>query len=236
MAESMASRFAKGPTVAALAARYLEEHVTVRCKPRSVVLYRLAVEKHILPEFGQRSALGVGQAQVAELSYKLRKTLYMANRVVDVLSRIFNLAEDWGAVPEGSNPCGFQVKYKQRSRERFLTEEEFRRLGRVLSEAETCRGVSVHAVAAMRLLMLTGCWRNKILTLRWEDVDPAANELHLRDSKTGARTLSLSPEAAKVLAEVPRAAENPFVIPGRITGTYMRNVNDPWKIIRERAG
>ena len=234
--ERMARRLANGPTVAALAARYLEEHVMVRCKPRSVVLYRLAVEKHILPEFGQRSALGVGQAQVAELHYKLRKTPYMANRVVDVLSRIFDQAENWGAVPEGSNPCRFQVKYKERSRERFLTEVEFRRLGRVLSEAETCRGVSVYSVAAIRLLMLTGCRRNEILSLRWEDVDPAANELHLRDSKTGARTVSLSPEAVKVLAEVPRVADNPFVILGRIKGTHLRNINDPWKIIRERAG
>ena len=234
--EPMARRLANGPTVAALAARYLEEHVAVRCKPRTRMLYHLVVKKYILPEFGQRSALGVGQAQVAELHYKLRKTPYMANHVVDTLSRIFNLAEDWGVVPEGSNPCRFQVKYKQRSRERFLTEEEFRRLGRVLSEAETCRGVSVHAVAAIRLLMLTGCRRNEILTLRWEDMNPAANELHLRDSKTGARTVSLSPEAAKVLAEVPRVADNPFVIPGRIKGTFMRNVNDPWKIIRKRAG
>ena len=232
--EPRARRLANGPTVAALAARYLEEHVAVRCKPRTRVMYRLVVDKYILPEFGQLSALAVGQAQVAELHYKLRETPHIANHVVDTLSRIFNRAEDWGAVPEGSNPCRFQVKYKQRSRERFLTEEEFRRLGRVLSEAETCRGVSVHAVAAVRLLMLTGCRRNEILTLRWEDVDPAANELHLRDSKTGARTLS--PEAAKLLAELPRIPDNPFVIPGKIKGTHMRNINSPWEIIRERAG
>ena len=234
--EPRARRLANGPTVAALAARYLEEHVAVRCKPRTRVMYRLVVDKYILPEIGQLSALVVGQAQVAELHYKLRETPHMANHVVDTLSRIFNRAEDWGAVPEGSNPCRFQVKYKQRSRERFLTEEEFRRLGRVLSEAETRRGVSVHAVAKVRLLMLTGCRRNEILTLRWEYVYPAANELHLRDSKTGARTLSLSPEAAKLLAELPRIADNPFVIPGKIKGTHMRNINSPWKIIRERAG
>ena len=84
--------------------------------------------------------------------------------------------------------------------------------------------------------MLTGCRRNEILTLRWDDVDAEANELHLRDSKTGARTVSVSPEAAKLLAEVPRVADNPFVIPGRIKGTFMRNVNTPWEIIRERAG
>ena len=231
-----ARRLANGPTVAALAARYLEEHVAVRCKPRTRVMYRLVVDKYILPEFGQGSALAVGHAQVAELHYKLREKPAMANRVVDTLSRIYNRAEDWGAVPEGSNPCRFQVKYKERSRERFLSEEEFRRLGRVLSEAETCHGVSVRAVAAIRLLMLTGCRRNEILTLRWEDVDPAANELHLRDSKTGARTLSLSPEAGKVLSELPRIPDNPFVIAGRIKGTHIRNINDPWKIIRKRAG
>ena len=234
--ESRARRLANGPTVAALAARYLEEHVAVRCKPRTRAMYRMVVEKFILPEFGKRSALAVGQKQVAELHYKLRATPYMANRVVDTLSRIFNRAEEWGAVPEGSNPCRFQVKYKERSRERFLSEEEFRRLGRVLSEAETCRGVSVHAVAAIRLLMLTGCRRNEILTLRWTDVDMEANELNLRDSKTGARTLCLSPEAVKLLGEVPRIPDNPFVIPGKISASCLRNVNTPWGIIRKRAG
>ena len=94
----------------------------------------------------------------------------------------------------------------------------------------------MHAVAAIRLLMLTGCRRNEILTLRWEDVDLKANEFHLRDSKTGARTVSLSPEAAKLLAEVPRIPDNPFVIPGKIKATYLRNVNTPWGVIRERAG
>ena len=33
--------------------------------------------------------------------------------------------------------------------------------------------------------MLTGCRRNEILTLRWEDVHLDVNELRLRDRKTG---------------------------------------------------
>ena len=234
--EPMALRLADGPTVGELTARYLEEHVAVRCKPKTVSLYRLIADKYLLPELGKLPALAVGQTHVAELHYKLRETPYMANLVVDILSRMFNMAEAWGMVPEGTNPCRFQVKYKQRRRERFLTEAEFRRLGRVLSEAETCPGVSVHAVAALRLLMLTGCRRNEILTLRWDEVDLEANELRLSDSKTGPRTTSLSPDAARVLAELPRVPDNSWVIPGRIKGTYMRNVNDPWKIIRARAG
>ena len=57
--------------------------------------------------------------------------------------------------------------------------------------------------------MLTGCRKNEILTLRWKDVDLEAMELHLADSKTGARTVSLSPEAARVLAGIPRVEGNP---------------------------
>ena len=47
--------------------------------------------------------------------------------------------------------------------------------------------MSAHAAAAIRLLMLTGCRRNEILELRWEDVDLDAGELRLPDGKTGAR-------------------------------------------------
>ena len=228
--EPLALRLADGPTVADLAARYLDEHVAARCKPKTAAMYRLIVEKHIVP------ALAVGQARVTELHHGLSETPVMANQVVDRLSWIFNTAEDRGLVPEGSNPCRFTVKYRERKRERFLTGEEFRRLGRVLADAETCKGVSAYAVAAIRLLMLTGCRRNEILTLRWDEVDLEANELRLSDSKTGTRTISLSPEAARVLADLSRVPDNPWVIPGRIKGTYMRNINDPWKIIRARAG
>ena len=33
-----------------------------------------------------------------------------------------------------------------------------------------------------------------------------------------------------------RLADNPFVIPGKIRGKAMRNLNDPWDIVCERAG
>ena len=67
-------------------------------------------------------------------------------------------------------------------------------------------------------------------------MDRTAGELRLRDAKTGPRTISLSSEAAQVLAAIPRVDGNPRVIPGRIRGKDMRNLNDPWDIICERAG
>ena len=90
-----------------------------------------------------------------------------------------------GCGVRGGNPCRFVRKYKERKRERFLSEEEFRRLGEMLNEMEAEGVVSVYPAAAIRLLMLTGCRRNEIVELRWEDVDLEAGELRIRDGKTG---------------------------------------------------
>ncbi len=227
---------AEGPRVAELARAYLEEHVAVRCKPRTAEMYGQVVRKHILPALGRMPALAVERVHVSGLHHKLRDTPIMANRVVDTLSRIYNAAGERGLIPEDHNPCRLVVKYRERARERFLTGEEFRRLGRVLAESQTRKGVSVHAAAAIRLLLLTGCRKGEILNLRWDEVDLEANELRLPDTKTGPRTISLSPEAAGVLAAVPHVPDNPFVIPGKVKGRPMRNLNDPWDIVCERAG
>ena len=93
----------------------------------------------------------------------------------------------------------------------------------------------VHAIAAIRLLMLTGCRRNEVMTLRWEDVDLGAGELRLRDAKTGPRVVSLSPAAAEVLAAVPRLADNPWVIVGNRPGQRLSSLDDDWSRIRTRA-
>ena len=236
LAEPLTAPPPDGPTVGALAQQWLDEHVAVHCKPSTAATYRLIVARHILPALGGVSAPALDHAGVATLHHALSATPSMANRTVDVLSRIWNAAEDRGQLPEASNPCRLVVKNRERPRERFLSEEEFRRLGRVLAEAEWRKGVSVHAVAAIRLLLLTGCRRNEILTLRWAEVDLEARELRLSDTKTGARTVPLSPEAVAVLAAIPRLKDNPHVIPGKKPGAPMRNLNDPWKLICRRAG
>ena len=84
--------------------------------------------------------------------------------------------------------------------------------------------------------MLTGCRRSEILTLRWGDVAIESNELELRDAKTGARTVPLSPSAVSLLAGLPRTPGDPWVIPGRKPNTPMRDLRDAWETIRSRAG
>ena len=225
-------------TVAELAERYLEEHVAIRCKPGTQVLYRAAIRQYIVPALGETPVSSVRREQVAALHHALRETPYAANRAVHLLARILDVAEDEGLRPRGAgNPCRSIEKFRERPHDRFLSEDELRRLGRVLEAAAGGGGgASPAAVAAIRLLVLTGCRRSEILGLRWEHVDLEANELRLPDSKTGARLVPLSPAAAEVIADLPRVPGDPWVIPGRKTGAPLRNLQYPWEILRARAG
>ena len=229
-------------TVAELADRFLREYVAVRCKPWTIMTYRGALDRWILPALGRLPVGTVTHVHVAALHYQLHDIPYRANQVVAILNRMFSLAEVWGLRRAGDHPCRAIRKYQEHHRERFLSEEEFRRLGRVLDEveAETGEGrgrrLGASVAAALRLLMLTGCRRNEILTLRWEEVDLEAAELRLRDSKTGPRVVPLSATAVSVLAALPRVPGNPWVIPGAKPGGRLSNLNDHWLRIRARAG
>ena len=134
--------------MATLARRWLDEHVALRCKPKTESMYRLIVDKHVVPALGRMPALAVEHARVTELHHRLCATPVMANQVVDTLSRIYNAAGDPGDIPEACNPCRLVAKNRERKRERFLTDAELRRLGQVLDEAGRRKGVSVHAAAA----------------------------------------------------------------------------------------
>lgn len=74
--------------------------------------------------------------------------------------------------------------------------------------------------------MLTGCRRNEIATLRWSDVDLDAAELQLGETKTGSRTVTLSPEAVEVLSDLPRVPGNPWVIADPRPGTRATNLSE----------
>ena len=157
----------------------------------------------------------------------LRAAAYQANRRLAVLSKMFNLAELWGLRPDGSNPCLHVKRYREETRERFLTRDEFARLGSVLDEIEREGSESRSAVAAIRLLMLTGCRRSEIQTLRWEHVDLDAGELHPPDSKSGARIVPLAQSAVAVLTALPRDQENPWIIVGKKPGSHLTDLKHP---------
>ena len=231
-----------GATIADLAARYLSAHVAVNCNAHTAGIYRGSLENHILPALGMMPLAMVETAHVAALHYRLRETPRAANRALSVLSKMFSLAAAWGLVADGTNPCRGVRKYKEKKRERFLTREEYRRLGMALVEAEAEAeagvegAVSPYAIAALRLLMLTGCRLNEILTLRWDDIDRTACEFRLRDGKTGARMVPLTPTAETVLAGIARVPNNPWVIAGKKPNTHLSTITADWYRLRAHAG
>ena len=225
-----------GPTIAELAEDYMTGHVAVHCKPGTARGVRNILDKHVLPEFGRLRLGEITPDRVAALHYRLHETPIMANQAVDLLSRLYNRAAASDDPPATGNPCRFIKKYPSRSRERFLTEQEFARLGAVLDEFAAAGRISASARTAIRLLMLTGCRRSEIITLKWEDVDLEHDELRLRDSKTGAREVPLSPAVRKILVGLPRTPGNPWVIPGSAPGRRLGNPNPAWEIVREKAG
>ncbi len=233
----LAASFAGGPTVVDLARGYLGEHVAVRCKPKTARTARSVVNRHIVPALGRLPLPAVERRQVMELHERLCETPAMANITVETLTHMYALARGWGMAPEDCDPCRSIPMNPKRRRERFLTDAEFTRLGRVLDKASgKASRVSAGAVATIRLLMLTGCRRNEILNLRWDDVDLEVSELRLRDAKTGAGSVALSPAARKVLATLPRLPDNPWVIAGSRPGRRVSNPNGRWLVVRARAG
>ena len=232
--EDPGGKSASTVTVADVVARYLKEHVALHCKPGTAKLYRSVVERFILPAYGHLAVEEVDREHIADLHYELRDMPYQANRVLEIGKKLFNLAELW-RLRTGGNPCKFVRKYREKKRERFLTDEEFRRLGGILNEMEADKTLPMYPAAALRLLTLTGCRRNEIVTLKWEHVHFDQGEIRLPDSKTGARMVPLSPAAARVLVDLSRIKGNPWVIPGFKPNRHLADLNHYWDRVRERA-
>jgi integrase len=96
--------------------------------------------------------------------------------------------------------------------------------------------VSPSAIAAIRLLVFTGCRLSEILMLKWEQVDEVQKCLRLPDSKTGAKIVHLNAPALEVLAGIKQRDDDPWVIGGAIDKRALVNLRKPWHRIRRAAG
>ena len=160
---------------------------------------RSYLRSRILPWFRGKQIADISRRDVQHWFASLRATPVAADRSAPVLSTILKEAELMGYRPQGSNPCRDIRRYRRKGRERYLSDDEIARIAARLAAHESERPLEV---AATRLLLLTGCRKGEIFTLRWSDY--REGHLFLSDSKTGPRTVWLSHPARKVLDSLDR--------------------------------
>jgi len=124
-------------------------------------------------------------------------------------------------------------KYTEKKRERFLSEEELKRLWETLDECEKDGSKRKSACNAYRLLILTGCRLGEIQTLKWDDIKE--DGIYLPDSKTGAKKVYIGQAVHDTLAKIKRTPDNPYVIPGTVEGQHLKDLQRPWRRIREKS-
>lgn len=201
-------------------------------KPSTLAVNRGYLNKHILPYFAKCPIAEITNQHVREWFAALHASPASANRSLPVLSVIMREAEFQGYRPEESNPCRGIRRYRAPSRERFLSDSEIARIGTVLRRHSETHPLQVGVIA---LLMLTGCRRGEIVTLRWSFL--REGRLFLPDSKVGPRTIWLSSAALDVLRRLPR--KGPWIFPssrcpGRpINGDSLRPF---WALVCAEAG
>lgn len=225
--------FRQSPSLYEIYMRFIDEHVKARLKPSTQSNYMHVMSTYVLPRIGHLKISQISHSDIIELHTALRHTPYQANRAVLVLSKIFNLCEQWGLREHGSNPCRHVEKYKEKSRHRFLTKTEIKRLWQTLDEEAETGATSHYAISAYKLLILTGCRLGEIQKLKWSQVQ--GNRVEFPDSKTGYKRLPFNSEAMRILEAITKQPDNPYVICGEKPGSYIVNLQKSWRRIRQKA-
>ncbi|WP_150523127.1 tyrosine-type recombinase/integrase [Roseibium sediminis] len=236
MADRQATR--QAPTINDMMERYIAEYVELHNRPTTQRHIKWIFEKVIRPKLGHLKVASVKRKDIIRLHTKLASTPSKANQTLAYLSKAFNLAEIWEWREEQTNPVRLVKRYKENERDRYLSNEELTRLGRVLDEAETIglpwiikvKGknarhlaknaedrrspVNQMAIKALRLLLMTGARLNEILSLEWRHVDFHMGTIALPGRKgDGRKAHPVSSAVMDILAKLNTTRCSLYVLP-----------------------
>jgi integrase len=184
------------PTLAQVAGEYLERHAEPHKKSWRADAYML--QRLVLPALGARKAAEIGRADIEALHRSLRDRPYVGNRVLSLLSAMFNLAVAWGLV--ACNPAKGVKPFREQPRSVYLNPDEIRRLTDFLATHP-----EQSLAQAVRLLLLTGARRGEVLGAKWEEFDLAGavwSKPAFRVKQARMHRLPLSEAAVQVLREI----------------------------------
>jgi integrase len=186
--------------------------------------------KNIAPFFGSRKLSELTAAEIRRWHAGFRENPYAGNRSLEVLSRMFNFAEEMEWRPQNTNPCILVSAHKEQKRNRFANEREISSIGKILERESDTHPA---AVAFIYLLIFSGSRPRAIERAKWEDINRCEIEgqafgILTLDGKTGRDTIYIPPQAMCVIDTLPR------VDGGTITGIKMPRAL--WAKIRKETG
>jgi integrase len=237
----------QAPTVANLCDKYLDWAKDNK-RPSSVTGDELAIRLYIRPTLGTRKLVEVTFDDVSKLHRKIGdegRHPIRANRVVALLSKMFNLTRRWyeRRLPTGEvvplrtdNPARGVTRNPETKRKRYLKPDELERLTAVLAEYP-----DQQAANAIRLLLMTGARRGEVLAARWDQLDLEAGVWTKPGATTKQKTehiVPLSAPARQLLSELfaAKSRGDLFVFPGRGGLAHRVDLKKPWPAICKAAG
>lgn len=218
-------------TITELTTEYLALHAKPNKRPASYVEDKRKIDQVILTRFGNKKLEEITTHDLQILHYDLRKTPIKANRTRALFSKMFNLAIQWKWVTH--NPVNGVAKYQEPKRDRWLDDQELKRLWSVLDEYHN------QSVAnAIRLLVFTGSRRNEVLGATWDqfDLDKGVWTKPAHTTKQNKMAhLPLSSQSIAILEEMKITASTKYLFPGKVAGKPLQDIKKAWGTIRKKA-
>jgi integrase len=193
-------------------------------------------KKHIEPVFGNRTLDRISQFDLEKHliamkngsnQYEKKYSEATRRHILILLSHIYRKASEWNMYT-GANPCTRVKKIKLNNQiTEFLSIDEVKRLMDTLDKYPDRMGASI-----IKFALLTGLRRSEIFKLQWDHINFERSLMKLKDPKSGEdETLPLSPETLKVLKDVPRRQDTPFVFYGA-QGQQRKYVGSVWESVK----
>ena len=202
------------------------------CKQSTKTSKHWALNNQLLPVFGAMPLDRIDRTGVIRWFEGYSATAPGgANSALLVFRQIMNHAISRGHIE--TNPTRGVKKNPRPKLTRFLSREEIGRLHEVLDRYDPRRPSGKAQADIIRLLLMTGCRKSEVLTLRWREVN--GDTLELEDSKTGPRQVLLSPEARAIIERQPQSG-NPWVFPSPVNPAQARSDLSLWNRVRKLAG
>jgi integrase len=224
----------EAPTIQHLAADYMEQHAIPKKRPRSVENDRSMIIRIILPKLGSKKVAAVQSRDIHLMHVSMKSTPYQANRVLGLLSKMFSLGVKWGW--RSDNPVKGIERFQEKRRERWLSDDELRRLLAVLTNHQNQR-----AANAVRFQLLTGARLGEVLKARWSDIDFERGvwtkpSHHTKQKRT--EHIPLSGPALALITDMRRKSNSKtaYLFPGDAEGQPLRDIKKFWKAVIREAG